>query len=104
MIKSRACFGSAPRSSHPNSDGDQRPKHRDDNEGDAQRLPEGQELNDFGHTGVISLVGPVVFATQDALPGIWAKMEEELIAESIEFKNIPRNCGLLVRRISPCFQ
>lgn len=78
MIKSQASSSSASRSPHPNSDGDQRPKHRDDNEGDAERLPEGQELNDFGHAGIVSLVGPVVFATQDALPGICRKMEGEL--------------------------
>lgn len=86
MIKKveSASSSSTRSSSHPDADGDQRPEHRDDNEGDAERLPKGQELNDFGHAGVVDLVGPVVFATQDALPRVWTKREEELIAKSVK--------------------
>lgn len=56
--------------SDPNSDGDKSSEGRDDDERDPQRLSEGQELNDFRHAGVMSLVGPVIPPAQNTLTGV----------------------------------
>lgn len=67
---SAVCFLLSVCKPHPNSDGDEGPESRDDNEGDAQWLSKGQELNDFGYTFIIGFIRPVVFITEDAFPSV----------------------------------
>ena len=55
---------------HHHTDGDKGPEGRDDDQGDAQRFPESQELDDLGDAEVTDLVGPVVLATLDTFTGI----------------------------------
>lgn len=56
--------------SHPDTDGDQSSKGRDDDESDPQRLSEGQVLDDFWYADIMSIIGPLFVSAQDARPSV----------------------------------
>lgn len=58
------------RGSHRNSNGEKSSDGWDDDESDPQWLSKGQELNDFWYTGIMSIIGPVVFTAQDTFASI----------------------------------